>query len=1022
MNLTSMALGRTRVIGVLLLALGLMGLAAYRGMPRNDMPPYTIRFASIVTQFPGASPERVEALVTDPLEKVAQELPELESITSESRTGLSVITIEVRQDVPVDELQAVWDRLRRKVEAEAVKLPDGTMPPDLKDDNIGVVYGIVVGLQNDGFTYDELEDYAEDLRNKILAIDDASEVVLAGVQEPRVYIDYDPDKLAEVGLSSASLQQTLAATNIVYPGGSVVLGDERVILEPSGNFATIDQLEATLIPLPAGGSVRLDDVVTDVTRGYLTPPKSLVRINGRPGITLSIAVREGANLIRLGEKVDALSARELEDLPIGISVFRVAYQDDVVSKSVSDFIGNLLQAMGVVLAVMLIMLGLRTGLVVASLIPMTMLLTLFFMSVAGQGLNQVTLAALIMALGMLVDNAIVMSEAIVVEMERGKEAKAAAIDAAGELAGPLLISSLTTSAAFLPFFLAESLMGEIVGPLFIVITIALVSSWFLSMTLIPLLVVAVVRPKKKEGDGDESAVMGAVRRVYRRGLEICLKRRLIVIALTVALLFGSCFSFQYLPFIFFPDSDRALVQVDLKLPQGTRIETTDAAVAAVEQLVATELRDEVVDLTAFIGEGPSSYDLGYQPGEGNSAYAHLLVNTRSGDDNQRVIDTLAEFGREHLPDVELTARRLAGGGGGIPVEIRLFGDDPAVLYKLGERIKAHLIDTPGSRNVGDNWGPRLKKFNVEILQNRLRLANLTNQDVAVSLQTVLTGFQTGEFRESDGSVPITMRADDATDYTIDDIRNVAVHPMRGGRGVPLSQVAAVELDWQYPRIRRRDLTRMYAVTSYLESGYTATDLTAPMTEFLEKDSRSWPAGYRYELGGESEQSDEGMASVSAKLPLAFAIIVMLLVAQFNSLRKTIIVLSTVPLGLIGVILGLHAFRSYFGFFGFLGIISLAGIVINNAIVLIDRIDIEITDNGKDQPDAIRAACDHRLRPILLTTLTTTLGLIPLYLGGGAMWEPMAVSIMSGLMFATLITLVFVPVLYSALYPVKGKAQ
>lgn len=1019
MSITAWALKRTRVVWTILVLLAGMGVIAYKSLPRNDMPAYTIRFAALVTQFPGASPERVETLITDPLEEVIQEIPEVKSITSESRTGLSVISVEIRQDIPAELLQEIWDRLRKKLDTRAKTLPSGAHAPDLQDDGLGVVYGIVVGLQNDGFSYDELEDYAEVLRDQILALDDASEVKIGGAQAPTVYVDYDPVKLAELGLNAASLQRTLAATNILYPGGSVILGDERVILEPSGNFSTLEDLRNTIISLPRGGTVTLEDI-THVTRAYKSPATNLVRIDGKPGITLSVAVRDGANLIRLGQAVNKLMDDAQQELPIGITIFRVAAQDQVVATSVSDFIGNLLQSVGVVFAVMLLMLGFRTGIVVASLIPMTILLTLFFMGTVGQGLNQVTLAGLIMALGMLVDNAIVISEAIVVEMERGKPPKEAANDAAAELMLPLFISSLTTSAAFLAFFLAESLMGDIVGPLFIVITIALLGSWLLSMTLIPLLVVAFVRPKVTDS---ESRVMAAIRSVYAPFLSFCLRFRALVIGTIVVLFIGVMYSASALPFIFFPDSDRPLVQVDVNLPLGSRIESTDSAVNKLEQFVERELKDSVINLSSFIGAGPESYDLGYQPGESNSSYAHLLVNTTSGEVNQNVIDKINAFALENLPNAEVKARRLGGGGGGVPIELRVFGPSAAELYKIGERAKKRLMEIPGSVGVADNWGPRLKKFVINIRQNELRLAGLTNQDVAESLQTVLTGFQTGEFREHDQSVPITMRADDATEFQVEDIRNIAVVSPKTGASIPLSQVASVDLAWQYPRIRRRNLQRMLAITSYLEGGFTATDISPSLVEFIEEDKKSWPRGYTYELGGEAEQSDEGMASVAEKLPLAFGIIIFLLVFQFNSIRKSAIVLATVPLGIIGVILGLHAFGSYFGFFGFLGIISLAGIVINNAIVLIDRIRIEIDDNGREPNDAIQAACNHRMRPIVLTTLTTTLGLLPLYLGGGAMWEPMAVSIMAGLLFATLITLVFVPVLYSLLFRTKkGTSQ
>ena len=1014
MNLTALALNRTRFVAVVLLGLAAMGLSAYENMPREDMPPYTIRFANIVTEFRGASPTRVESLITKPLEEVVQEIPEVKSIASDSRTALSVIAVEIRQDVPSERLQAIWDRLRRKLDNKADSLPQGIKGPDLNDDGLGVVYGIVVGLQNDGFSYDELEDYAETIRDKILQLEDASEVKLGGTQAPQIYVDYKPERLAELGLTASRMQDILGSTNIIYPGGSVVLGDERVILEPSGNFATLQDLQDTLIPLPAGGLVKLSNIAK-VTRGYKTPTRSLVRINRKPGITLSVATREGANLIRLGEQVDALMQRELNNLPIGISVFRVAYQDQVVEDSVNDFISNLLQSVGVVFAVMLVMLGMRTGLVVASLIPMTMLLSLFVMARLGQGLNQVSLAGLIMALGMLVDNAIVVSESILVYMEEGETPRRASVKASAELAGPLLISSLTTSAAFLAFFLAESLMGEIVGPLFVVITIALLSSWILALTLIPLLVMLFVRPSKQAGD---SWFIRTLRGAYQPILRTCLRFRWSVVVATVALLFGSVYSFQFLPFTFFPDSERALVQVEVNLPLGSRIESTDATVANLEQFVQAELAGEVIDVTSFIGEGPASYDLGYQPGEANPSYAHLLVNTASGEINQVVIDAINRFALDHLPHADVRATRLAGGGGGVPIEVRVSGNDPDELSRIGETIKKKLLNIPGTRNVKDNWGPQIKKFIVDIHQNKLRRAGMTNQDVAVSLQTVLTGFNTGEFRDEDESIPIIMRADDATEYSIAHVKNTTVHPSRGGYGVPLSGIApnvGDTPDWQFARIRRRDLVRTLTVTSYLQDGYTASNIASSLVPFLDQQRKSWPQGYDYELGGEDENSEEGMGSVMEKLPLGFAIILFLLAFQFNSIRKTGIVLATVPLGIIGVILGLHAFRSYFGFFGFLGIISLAGIIINNAIVLLDRIRIEIEDSERSPYEAILAACNHRMRPILLTTLTTTLGLVPLYLGGGLMWEPMAVALMAGLLFGTLITLVLVPVLYSLLF-------
>ena len=1018
MSLTTYSLRQTRVVLMALFAVTVLGVVGYQEMARNSMPPFTIRVAKVVTAFPGAGPERVESLVTKPIETVIQEIPEVDTISSDSRTGLSVVSVNLREDVPAEKLREVWDRLRRKVASLERTLPDGSQPPDVKDDNIGVVYGVVVGLQNDGFSHEEMEVYAERVRDRILTLPDAAEVKIGGLLEPQIYIDYSPARLADIGLTAMALQQTLAATNIIFPGGEVVLGQERVILEPSGNLDSLEALKNLLVPLPKGGSVPLGQI-TEVSRRYRSPPSALVRINGTTGATLSVAIREGANLIRLGQQVDRLMAELRLDLPIGVEVFRVAAQDVEVKKKVDGFVESLLQSIAAVFGVMLVMLGLRIGLVVASLIPMAILVTLFMMVQMDLGLNQVTLAGLIMALGMLVDNAIVVSEAMLVEMKRGRTPAEAAEVTSSELSTPLMISSLTTSAAFMAFYLAESVMGEMVGGLFVVITLALLGSWLLSMTMIPLLLTWVARRDTEEKK--EEVFIRVIRAAYGPTLKVCLRFKWLVALAIIPLFAGTMMSAGSLPFIFFPDSDRPLVQVDVQLPLGTQIEVTDAAVAKLEAYVRASLADEVINVSAFIGEGPSSYDLGYQPAEPNTSYAHLLVNTQSGDVNAKVINSINDFALDHLPNAAVQARLLVNGGGGVPVEIRLSGDSPELLYALAEQVKQKLITVPGTRNVGDDWGPRLKKFVVKLEQQNLRSAGLTNQDVAVSLQTALTGFKTADFREDDTLIPITMRAAGATEYRVDDVRNILVHKMTGGAGVPLSQVGDVQLAWQYPRIKRRTRVRSLSVTCYLKDGYTARDISKPMTAFLEAEHAAWPAGYAYELGGESERSDKGMQSIIDKLPYTALIILMLLIVQFNSMRKTIIVLVTIPLGVIGVVLGLHIFQSFFGFFGFIGIISLSGIIINNAIVLLDRIRIEIEETGLPPAEAVIAASHHRLRPIVLTTLTTTVGLIPLYIGGGLMWEPLAVALMSGLFFGTVITLVIVPSLYSILFRVPPLA-
>lgn len=1025
MNLTRIALENNRVTIVALLVVVLLGLAGYQTMPRDSMPPYTIRVASVVTRFPGAGPERIEALITSKIEEVAQELPELKTVTSESRTGLSVVSVELKQDVPPDELQTVWDRLRRKIETIRSDLPEGIQDPEVKDDGIGMVYGIVIGLTGDGFTFAELETYAQDLRDDLIKLPDAAAVKISGIQQEQIYLQFNDARLAELGLSAQKIKNSIASTNIVFSGGEVSLEDERLVLEPTGSYADLEALGRTLIAVGKGGSVALGDI-TRIVRAYETPQQHLVKINGQPGLSLSVALSEGANIIKLGAEIDQLVALYQARLPLGITFNRVASQDFEVEKSVANFTNNLLQSVAVVLLSMLLFLGLRTGLVVASLIPTTIVATLFIMGLLDIGLNQVSLAALIMALGMLVDNAIVVSEAIVVKMEKGTDAQAAAIESTRELAVPLLVSSLTTAAAFLSFFLAESAMGEIVGPLFSVISIALLSSWLLSLTMVALLAVFFIRVKQQTSQAGQSTVIDLLNGRYKGLLLKALKRPYSFTAIIAGLFGLSLFGFGFLPFIFFPDSERNLVTVDLNLPLGSKIETTTARVERLEAhiadslLVSTQQRRGVTDWATFVGEGPPSYDQGYQPGEANSGYAHLLINTSSGDDNQWVIDRLDAFCFRSFPDAEVRVSTLAGGGGGgADVAVRITGPEPSELFGLAERVKQKLNELPSTQNIGDDWGPKIKKVAVAIDQSKTQHAGLTNQDIALSLQIGLAGFNTGAFREGDQSIPIVLRNESSQNVDVRQLESINIYAQGSGQNVPLGQVAQIVPQWQFAKIKRRDLYRTLTVTCDAKSGFTAQDVTNALVPYLEEDSKSWKQGYRYALGGESEQSGDALGAVVAKLPLSGFIILMLLVVQFNSFRKTCIVLSTIPLGLIGVVAGLLIFRSSFGFFAFLGLISLAGIVINNAIVLLDRIQIELDQSGKKPIEAIVAAAQQRFRPILLTTCTTTLGLIPLYLGGGLMWEPMAVAIMVGLLFATVITLLFVPVLYKILFAVKN---
>ena len=999
-----------------------LGLLTYQDIARDSMPSYTVRVATVVSFFPGAGPERVEQLVSDKVEKVVQELPELKEVTSFSQTGLSVVTVTLKEEVGPDDMQAVWDRLRRNLNVME-GLPEGVFPV-LKDDGLGDVYGIVVGLVSDGFSYAEMKDYADDIRNDLIKIPDAAKVVFGGVQDERVFIEFNNSVLKEYGLTAGMLQQLIATTNILSSGGELNLGEERIVVEPTGNFNAVEDIQNMLIPT-AGQPIRLSDITT-VRKGYVDPINQQVSINGKNAISLHVSLKKNANIIQLGEQVNKVIAQYDARLPVGLELIRVSSLDDFIDNKVSNFIVNLMQSFGIVLFVMLVFLGLRTGLVIASLVPFVIIMTLMIMGLLDIGLNQVTLASLIMALGMLVDNAIVVAETIMVKMEKGETAKNAAIQACSELAFPLLISTLITSCAFLAFYLSPTNMGDIVGPIFQVITITLLSSWIIALTIITMFCVFFlkVKPKGEQKPGLTDRMIGALKGYYKGIIVLALKHKTAVLVSITVLFFLAVFQFGRIPFLFFPDSDRNMITIDINLPQGTKVERTRELVTTIEKFIQDSLqvgvdkKKYINDWSCYIGQGPESYDLGYAQEEANSSYAHILVNTSSSDVNNKIIKRLSDYAFNKFPNADVKVGALSNSGGAFPVEVRLIGDDPDILSGIAIEVRKKLTSIPGTKNIKDNWGPKSKKFVVKIDPNRAQAAGITHQDIAISLQTALDGFFTGEYREENKSIPILMKGEDKKAQNLNTLETLNVYAQATGQNVPLLQVASIEPEWQYSTIRRYNLAKAVYVSSQLKDGAFAAEITAGITPWLEEQQNAWPEGYRYEFGGDEKDTAENLGSVIKFLPLSGFLIALLLIIQFSSFRKMSVILAIIPLALIGVVLGLTVSGEPFGFMPFLGLIALAGILIYNGVVLVDRMDIEQKDLGRNMHDSIVMACLQRMRPILLATFTTVLGLLPLYISGGELWEGLAVSIMVGLLFGTIITLVFIPSLYSVLFKVN----
>jgi len=706
---------------------------------------------------------------------------------------------------------------------------------------------------------------------------------------------------------------------------------------------------------------------------------------------------------------------------MGVNFEIIAFQPDIVESTVSNFVSNLGQAIFVVSLVMLITLGYRTGLIVASLIPVTIAATLGLMYVAGIGLDQVSLAALMIALGMLVDNSIVMAESIMTRIEQGESRWDAAINAANELKVSLLTSSLTTSAAFLPIYLAESTTGEYTAPLFTVVTITLLASWFFAITMVPMLCTLFMKvgiPGKTQPSEKKTTLVDKIENGYGRLLKLVLNWRFSSLVGVGVVFTISLYCFSYIPVIFFPPSEEPTFKLEMELPAGTPISRTTAIVEQIEAYLETLDKEGLKNWSVYIGNGGPRYVLSHTTKPASPNYALFILNTNSGEQVDPLMAAIDKQIFNHYPDVVFMTKKIESGAAvKNPIEVRILGDDSETLSALASEVKQELTSLPGTKGVTDDWGLKGKKYFVDIDESISQPLGISNADIATVLQASTTGVVVSQYREGEDSIPIVMKASSRTQNNIERPTsiNVLTHELES---VPIGEMVEASIQWVPSVILRHNRQKAIIIASGVNAGTTPAEINKHIVPWLTEQSKSWPAGYRWELGGVAETSGEANQSIFEKLPIAIGIILFLLVAQFNCVRKAGIILTTIPLGLIGVVFGLLVTGSYMGFMTLLGIISLAGIVINNAIVLIDRIDFERDVNGFSPFNAICEAAKRRMRPILLTTATTVVGMVPLWMGGGIMWEPMAISIIFGLLGATMLTLGVVPILYSVFFNVK----
>ena len=1022
MILTVKAIEKNRVTLAVVTLVLIAGLLAFQNIPKAQDPGFIIRTVLITTRFPGASPKRVEELITDKIEEKVQEMPEIDNIVSESRTGISVIYVNFKESYKI--MRPIFDDLRRKVDSIVADLPLGSLPPEINDE-FGDVFGSVYTLNGDGFSYSELKDIADEIRDVLLKEPDIAKVDIHGAQQEVIFVEYNNARLAELGLSPQQLAASLASVNILSSGGDIVSGRERIALEPTGNFESLQDLRRTVLQLPSGALVYLEDIA-EIFRGYKDPPRSVSRVNGQPTLALAVSMREGGDILRLGEQLDLMMPELIAEYPWGIQLEKVWFQANLVNTNVNNFTSNLLQAVLIVIVVIVFFLGFRTGLVVGTLIPSTIIATFFAMQIFDITINQISLAALIISLGLLVDNAIVIVESILVKREHGISAVEAAIDSARELKTPLLISSLTTALAFMPIAMAKSAVGEYTSDIFYVVGLALMISWLLAMTIVPLISTILLKVKHTRQDEDD-AFEGRWYGMYRDLLGSSLRCPYRFLGVVVLLFAIAIFGLGHVRQQFIAPSEDPVFTAKLEMPLGTSIEASQEVMDGVDGFI----RDTYLDVEeplirnwlTFIGEGGPRFQLSLNPPTPNPANTFLIANTVHGRDVEEVMAGIENYVHENHPDLAAQVKRLENGPPvDYPIIVRLSGHDIDTLYRIADRVTGHLYDDPGVSDVKNSWGLQTKKLMVRVNQDLARRSGVTSEDVAYSLKAGLTGIDLTQFREGDDLIPITLRTVAADRQDMSKLDGLTVYSQSARKHVPLKQVADVELIFEPGVVERRDRERTMSLNVQLAAGATAAEVAKKLKPWLREQQANWPDGHTFAIGGETEESGDANASIAAELPMAGMLIVLLLIGQFNSLRRPVIILTTIPLGLIGVTFGLLVANSTFGFFTILGLISLSGIIINNAIVLLDRIAIEIKDFGRSEADAIMYAAQQRFRPILLTTATTVLGMTPLLWGGTAMFKPMAITIIFGLAFATALTLLVVPVLYALLFRVSFTKQ
>ena len=1005
LNLSSLALRCRSLTLFAMLALAGAGAWAWISLGRAEDPAFTIKEMVIIVDWPGASADEMARGVTDRIERKLQDLDQLDFTESQTSPGHTRISVTLKDNTPPRLVESLFYQVRKKIGDIKGSLPDGIQGPYF-DDEFGDTYGIVYALTGSGFSLPELRHVAEDVRQDLLEVPGVGKVALFGVQDERIAIEVSYHKLAQLGLTLDTLMQAVQRENSVVASGFVETAHDRIQVRTRRPFEAVTAL-ANLPVQAQGRLLRLGDIA-EIHRTTVDPPVSTMRFNGQPALGLGIVMADGGNILALGQAMAARVAAIKSTLPLGVQMAALNDQSEVVATDVADFQRAFLEALVIVLLVSFASLGWRAGLVVAVSVPLVLAGVFVGMAMLGIDLQRISLGAMVIALGLLVDDAIIAVETMSVKLEQGWSRFEAGSFAYTSTAFPMLTGTLVTAAGYMPVGLAQSSTGEYTQDIFRVVGMALVLSWFMAVLFVPVLGASIL---SRSRTGAADVYGGMFYRHLRRGIAWCVRRRLVVITIAIVAFLLAAAGFAMVPQQFFPTSDRREVLIDMRLPEGASFAATAAAVARMDAFVAHQAG--IVSYAAYTGSGTPRFFLSFSPELAQSNFAQFVINTRSIADRDALFAALtriAESGPSgDFADVRLRPSLLEFGPPvGYPVQFRITGPDQLELRRIAAELRGVMRSSPDIRNVSDNWGSLGKTVTIDLDQGKARLLGLSSQDVATTLQTLQQGALITQFREGTDLIPVIARAIPAERADIGRIGDIAI-PSSSGKSIPLAQVADIGWDLDRPEIWRRNRTPTLIVRGETAPGIQAPVATADVETRLAGLRAALPAGYRVETAGAVEESAKGSDSINAIMPAMVLVMLFLLMVQLRSFKRMAIVLLTAPLGLIGVAAALLITGSPFGFVAMLGFIALAGIIMRNSVILVDQIEQEL-GTGLNVEAAIVEATTRRARPILLTAAAAIFGLIPL--AYSVFWGPMAIAIMGGLVSATVLTLAFVPALYA----------